>query len=127
MSPLSRHRDGRASTSKHTRKVRRINADLRRQVRRMSHLGRSAYATLLAVLAQHGGEVTITQGTLEQVNENFRNLSFAVSQKKDIPNEFTVRMVVEEEATAVETPETPEEDSLGTTHADEETHGDAVV
>lgn len=124
MSPLSRHRDGRARTSKHTRKVRRANADLRRQVRRMSRLGRSAYATLLAVLAQHSGEITVTQGTLDQVGAAFDRLSFVVEKKADTPNEFVVKIV----ETEVQAGNPADSLDGGTTDAEEETNGaEAVV
>lgn len=113
---LSRHRDGRARTSKHTRMVRRVNADLRRQVKRMAISGRGAYVTLLAVLAQQGGEVTVTKGTIDQVNENFKHLSFEVGQPT--PNEYVVKLMVGEEEG-----EPVSEDTLGTEDAVvEDTH-----
>jgi hypothetical protein len=58
---------------------------------------------LLAVLAQNGGEITVTQGTLNQVTENTHNLGFHVVASK-IDGEFLVQMVVkQEEDTHVDT------------------------
>lgn len=87
----------------------------------MSIAGRSAFITLLAVLAQKSGEVVITQGTVDQVNENFARLSFEVQPKKDT-NEFIVKLV-EMEAPAQDTPE----DTPGTADAEGTTDVEAVV
>lgn len=93
MSPLSRHRDGRSSRNPQARQLRRQANELRRQLRRTATNGRNAYATLLAVLAQHAGEVVITKGTLDNVNDKFDKLGFIVVTEKDRPNEFIIRLV----------------------------------
>src|SRR5258707_603370 len=65
------------------------------------------FAIFLAVLAQSGGEVTVTKGTLEQVGQNLVRLGYTVVPGKD-ENEFVVRMLEGESGPDVATvPETP--------------------
>lgn len=112
--PRSRHRDGRGRQAKYRRQMRRTNKSLKRTLHHIATNGRTAYATLLAVLAQKGGEITVTQGTLDQVNENFKQLAFRVDPILGTsPKEFTVRLI----ETPVETPGT--DDAEGDEHADE--------
>lgn len=99
MSPVSRHRNGR---KKAARSLRREANNLRRQLRRTATSGKQTYATLLAVLAQSGGEVTITQGTIDQVGQNFDQLGFVVVKKDEPANEYVVRLVEGQEETHVE-------------------------
>jgi hypothetical protein len=47
---------------------------------------------LLAVLAQSGGEVTVTNGTIQQVGSNLATLDYAIIDGKN-PNESIVRLV----------------------------------
>lgn len=47
---------------------------------------------LLAVLAQKGGEVVVTEGTLEQVNANYDGLGFVVTANTE-KKEFIVKLV----------------------------------
>lgn len=54
----------------------------------MATSGRQAYATLLAVLAQSGGEIAVTQGTLDQVAANYDQLGFSIEPRKE--GEFAV-------------------------------------
>jgi len=56
---------------------------------------------LYAVLAQHGGSMTITEGTLKQVIENIRNLSVENTGLKD--GEFTITLVDRPEPLATTT------------------------
>jgi hypothetical protein len=105
---LSRHRDGRQGKS--ARHSRRRNNELRRQLRRIATSGQQAYATLLAVLAQKGGEVTVTKGTIDQVTENYKRLGFVVENSKEHDNEFIVRLTEAPDPEAY-VPEAPLEDS----------------
>jgi hypothetical protein len=100
--------------------------------------GRSAFATLMAVLAQKGGEVVVTRGTMEQVLDNLPNLSYAVEPVKDSTADLTVRLVVADvPATDVPAADVPEEKTEPdfvmrpvddpTPDVHEERHGDAVV
>lgn len=75
----------------------------------MSKAGKDAYATLLTVLAQSGSEITVTQGTIDQVREHFNDLSFTVEAKKDVPNEYVVKMVIEYYRETPDTPDTPDD------------------
>lgn len=50
--------------------------------------GRQAYATLLAVLAQSGGEIVVTQGMLDQVAAQYDKLGFSIEPRKE--GEFAV-------------------------------------
>ena len=90
MSPQSRHRDGRRGKS--ARAKRRACNQAQRQLRRTAISGKQAYATLLAVLAQKGGEVVITQGTIDQVSENYNHLAWVVEKGKET-NEYIVRLI----------------------------------
>jgi hypothetical protein len=57
-------------------------------------VGRSqAILTLYAVLAQQGGEVTLSKGTVEQTTGNLRNLSYTVDKSSTAEGEFIVRLV----------------------------------
>ena len=66
----------------------------------------SAAATLLSVLAQSGGEVTVTRGTMEQVSQNLQSLSWKTIQGEK-PNEFIVRMESAAEPHVTEPPDAP--------------------
>lgn len=107
--PRSRHRDGRSSHARFTRRLRRTNKAMKRTLKSVATGGKQAYSTLLAVLAQKGGEVVITQGTIDQVTANYADLGFRV-EKGDQPNEYKVLLV--------EGPEKPQE-TPGTTDAEE--------
>lgn len=72
----------------------------------------NAFLVLLTVLAQKGGEVTITQGTIDQVSENFRRLGFSVQPSPDHAGEFVVRMVETDDKTLSDGGTLPAPDSL---------------
>lgn len=124
MSPTSRNRDKRPSERERNRRSRQStraggisNRELRRQALAAIEHGRKAYATLLAVLAQVGGDgITVTQGTLDQVTEHYDDLGFVVEGVKDKPGEFIVKLVSgREEDVPADTEETP---TAGIDHAD---------
>jgi hypothetical protein len=125
--PTSRNRHKTPSTREQARRGfqsgmagRVSNRELRRRAARAIQYGRQAYATLLAVLAQSGGEITVTAGTLDQVNQNYNAMGFVVEQKKDLPNEYLVRLTTGRE----ETPEASAGDSAAGTEGAEETPHD---
>ena len=47
---------------------------------------------LVACLAQSGGEITVTQGTLDQCAKNLEELDYVIGPGKE-KNEFIVRLV----------------------------------
>lgn len=53
--------------------------------------GARVFAVLLAVLAQKGGDVTITQGTLDQVGQNLSTMGYAIVPGAT-KGEFIVRL-----------------------------------
>lgn len=71
------------------------NRQLRRNAHNAIELGRKAYMTLLAVLAQQGGEVTIETKTINQVGRDFAHLDYEVSP--DGPNFFIIRLLNDKE------------------------------
>lgn len=87
--------------------MRRDRNNLGRQLRRTATNGKQAYATLLAVLAQKGGEVVITQGTLDQVSQNYERLAWVVEKGKT-PNEFIVKLIEAQAPETVTTGTAPE-------------------
>lgn len=90
----------RARRNRHSALASRVShRELRRQADRAIVYGRQAYATLLAVLAQKGGDVVVTQGTLDQVTANYDHLGFVVENIGT--GEFRVKLT---EGRAVETP-----------------------
>ena len=82
----------RAQRQKARRK--RTNSLLKREVRTLSQNAAKSFAMLLAVLAQAGGEVTVVQGTLDQVLPNLATLGYEVV-KGQAPNEHIIRMVTQ--------------------------------
>jgi hypothetical protein len=89
--PKSRGRAGRAHR-RYIAKIRHDTNTLRRRARYSIAQGGQVYAILLAVLAQSGGEITVTQGTLNQVGANMQQLGYIVT-KGTVENEFIVRLV----------------------------------
>jgi hypothetical protein len=73
------------------------NRELRRQATKAIEEGAKVYATLLACLAQSGGEIVVTQGTIDQVGQNLARLGYVIENNATSANpqigEFTVRMV----------------------------------
>ena len=49
--------------------------------------------TLMAILAQKGGEIEITKGTYQQVIENAQRLSWAIEPRDEAENTLIVRLV----------------------------------
>lgn len=79
------------------------NREMRRQAQRAIEHGTKAHLILLAVLAQTGGEVTVTDGTLQQVGMNLADLDFAIVSGAN-KGESIVRLVNGKEVAAL--PET---------------------
>ncbi len=91
-----------AQDSRSIRRKRRIRRNVSTLARRLgtqhttieqlqSELGR-AQMTLLMVLAQKGGEVTISKGTLDQVTAGIQTMGWQVVPGT-VPSEFIVRLV----------------------------------
>ena len=68
------------------------NREMQRQARRAINAGTQATMVLLACIAQSGGEITITQGTLDQCQQNLGRLDFEIVDGVK-PGEFVVRML----------------------------------
>ncbi len=73
----------------------------RRQLRNTSGEFIKTHITLLAVLAQKGGEVVITTGTLQQVQVNMAGFNWSIGPS-GVEGEFVVKLVTKEEPTAEE-------------------------
>lgn len=76
-----------------TQASRPSNRELRRAARDAINAGTQAVLTLLAVLAQQGGEVTVTQGTIDQCAKNLNDLDFVIVPSPTAPREYIVRLV----------------------------------
>lgn len=72
--------------------IRISNRERRRRADAAIEQGTRAFLTCLAVLAQKGGEVVVTQGTLDQVTRDLTTLDFVVVPG-ETPAEFIVRIV----------------------------------
>ncbi len=83
-----------SNKAKHLRRAKRKNTLLLRTLKERHSQWFTTMTTLLAVLAQHGGEVTITQGTAQQAVEGFvkGEVGFDTVAGK-IEGEFVVRLV----------------------------------
>lgn len=110
--PKSRGRDGKT----HRRYIAKIrhNANVKvRQATLAVVAGQQAFAILMAVLGQSGGEVTVTKGTIDQVGVNLPRLGYVVVPGK-VENEVIVRMTEQEVPTGpditpvLETPTVPD-------------------
>ena len=73
-----------------TRADRPSNRQLRRDANKALALGAHTFAVLLGVLAQSGGEVTVTEGTMRQVDP--RTMAFEIVDGK-APGEKIVRLI----------------------------------
>jgi glucokinase len=77
---------------KHKRKLRR-QANLMLRAARASRKDSLKYFSLfMTVLAQRGGEMVVTKGTIDQVEEKLGRLSFEIV-KSENGMEFTLRLV----------------------------------
>ncbi len=79
------------NASIHTNARRVSNRERMRVAMAAIDLERKARLTLLAVLAQSGGEVTVTQGTLDQVARNLSSITHEIVNSAD--NEYLIRLV----------------------------------
>ena len=77
------------------------NREMRRRAVRSMQEGSKIYALLLAVLAQKGGEIVVTQGTIDQVGANLANLGYRIDpilKDNDLdgnpqpPTDFIIRL-----------------------------------
>src|SRR5438270_11569801 len=88
------------------------NVELERQNRGIRELAQHtqqqhgmAVITLLTVLAQKGGEIEVTKGTLQQVQDDLSKLTFSVDQSETDTNVLIVRMKTVEQPTEAPTEE----------------------
>lgn len=75
-----------------TRAGRISNREMRRRAQQAIEHGTKVHLILLAVLAQSGGEVTVTDGTLQQVGRNLADLDYVIADGK-VKGESIVRLV----------------------------------
>lgn len=87
-----------AKLSRNARKKARVRRNLSMANRSLKQLQQAYYntqLTLLMVLAQNGGEIAVTQGTMQQVIPNIKNITW-----QNFPGandkEFIVRLLVQE-------------------------------
>lgn len=98
-----------ASESRNARKKRRVKMNLsraRRALKEQTQARVQAHATLLMVLSQAGGEVTVNQATMQTVLQGLQLLNWVTEAKTDregniIQGEFLVRVVTQEGVQAV--------------------------
>lgn len=98
-----------ASESRNSRKKRRVKLNLsraRRSLQQQTEALVRAHTTLLMVLSQAGGEVTVSQGTMQTVLQGIRLLNWETLAKTDadgavVPGEFLVRVITQEGVQAV--------------------------
>lgn len=69
------------------------NRERLRRADEATRLGLHAHLTLLAVLAQCGGEKVVTQGTLEEVQRKLGTLGYEIKPSSTRPHEFIVRLL----------------------------------
>lgn len=84
-----------AQASKRQRQMRRLKRRISLSNRHSKIIGSKlteANHLLLGVLAQSGGEVTVTTGTLEQIVKDFAHMAWVV-EKGRADNELVVKLV----------------------------------
>lgn len=77
---------------KKVRRLKRANTKLRRAIRTVQQDSISHFHLLLVLLAQQGGEATVTRGTIDQVQRNLRTLSYQMV-KSAVEGEYVVKML----------------------------------
>ena len=82
------------------KRIKRSNNMLKRELQRNTLANYKLFSTFMMVLAQKGGEVTVTKGTAEQVLASMARLSYVVEPGLD-SNEFIIRQVTKEVDTSV--------------------------
>ena len=93
MATISRNRRRKA-------RLKRNNSLLRRALGTESKKSNLSISTLFMVLAQQGGEVTLSKGTVLSVTQDVSKLSYAIDKGKE-EGEFTVRLVVRQDEPVV--------------------------
>lgn len=87
------------------------NREMMRRAKEAISVGTMALHTLLAVLQQKGGTVTVTAGTLNQITRNLDHLDFSIEHSPDVLNEVVVRLVDTRDTEKIEDP-APELDHI---------------
>lgn len=88
---------------KRERRTKRRNSILTKSLKQSYQQAGHTLITLFAVLAQHGGRTTVTQGTYDQVRASLSRLSFQIVEGS-VPGEFIVNL---HEAPPIESATTP--------------------
>ena len=91
-----------ARTSRNQRKkqrTKRNNSVLKREVKQSALASYKLFSTFMMVLAQKGGEVTITKGTAEQVWAELSRLAYVV-EPGATENEFIIRQTLKEDTSS---------------------------
>ena len=81
------------------KQTRRTNNQLKRALHQESVTNYKLYSTLMMVLAQKGGEVTVTRGTAQQVIEGMGRLSYVVEAGAN-ESEFVIRQILKEDTSS---------------------------
>ena len=68
-------------------------AEMYKEFQRLQYQLRQTTITLLAVLGQKGGEVEITKGTIQQVEEGLQTMGFGINPKEGDEQTFVVRLL----------------------------------
>lgn len=93
--------------TRHKQRIRRNLSLANRQLRELQKAHFNTHLTLLMILAQRGGEVVVTQGTMQQTIQGIQGLNWQTFPG-DNPNEFVVRLLVKEPGDSVEPSDAPE-------------------
>mgnify|MGYP001591350277 CR=1 FL=1 len=74
------------------RRIKRTNSLLKKSLKQSYAAHAQALVTLFAALAQRGGSIMVTEGTLKQASQNVNRLSYQVN-KGDNEGEWLVQVV----------------------------------
>jgi hypothetical protein len=77
-------------------RIKRTNSLLKKQLRGLSVEAHKSYVMLMALLAQKGGEITVTKGTLQQAAQDILKLGYNVVADPTDDANLIVRLVVVE-------------------------------
>ena len=72
------------------------------QIRTLSAAGHASKVILLGILGQHGGELEVTKGTLQQLLESKTPMDWTTEDKPGDPLTLIVRLVAGQESVAAQ-------------------------
>lgn len=101
------------ANQRHKARLKRTVTQLQRAFQQLNAQFGQTQTMLLAVLAQHGGDITVTAGTIQQILPKLSVLGWQTVASAETPGEFVVRLVdntpeTAEEPTAADTMQLPE-------------------